>query len=368
MDPEKSAPWFFMLLMAAAAYLLFEVIRPIASALFLAGVLATVLWPLQDWITKRLPTKRRGIAAGLVTVAVVLAGLGPISALVAIVIRDGADGIAFVSETLRSEQVVSLIERLPETAQGMLTDGIAHLPKSFSEIVGSVSVGQEQALAAVDAAKVAGSLLFHSVLMVIALFFFLVRGDEIVKWLDSISPLGRGQTSELLLSFKNVSYAVIVSTIVTSAVQATAALIGYYIAQVPSPIFFGAVTFFAAFIPAIGAGVICLVAALLLFITGHTYPAIFLALWGLLIVGLVDNLIKPLLIKRGMEIHGAVVFFALIGGLAAFGAIGLLIGPLVVAMFMALVRMYHRDFSPSKKDVPSVPGIAGTKPAARESK
>jgi predicted PurR-regulated permease PerM len=144
---------------------------------------------------------------------------------------------------------------------------------------------------------------------------------------------------------------------VTSAVQAAAALIGYLIARVPSPMFFACLTFFVAFIPAVGAASVCLVAAALLLITGHTYMAIFLAIWGVVVVGLIDNVIKPLLIRGGMEIHGGVVFFALIGGLAAFGGIGLLVGPLVVAMFLALLRMYHRDFSPDDTKVLDVPGL-----------
>jgi predicted PurR-regulated permease PerM len=163
-----------------------------------------------------------------------------------------------------------------------------------------------------------------------------------------------------------VSYSVIVSTVVTAAVQALAALVGFFIAQVPNPIFFGLITFIVAFIPAIGAGVACLAAALLVFITGHPYMAIFLAAWGLVVVGLVDNVVKPLLIRRGMELHGAVVFFSLIGGLSAFGAVGLLLGPLVVAMFLALLRMYHRDFSPSQRRVPSVPGLPTPAPGAPE--
>jgi predicted PurR-regulated permease PerM len=109
-------------------------------------------------------------------------------------------------------------------------------------------------------------------------------------------------------------------------------------------VFFAGVTFFVAFIPAVGAGSACLGVALMLFVTGHAYAALFLALWALVVVALVDNLIKPLLIKHGMEMRGAVVFFSLIGGLAAFGAVGLLLGPLVVALFLALLRMYERDF------------------------
>ncbi|HUS29508.1 MAG TPA: AI-2E family transporter, partial [Kofleriaceae bacterium] len=92
---------------------------------------------------------------------------------------------------------------------------------------------------------------------------------------------------------------------------------------------------------------------------GHPYMAAFLAAWGLLVVGLVDNLVKPLLIRRGLETHGAIVFFSLIGGLAAFGAIGLLLGPLLISFFLALLRIYHRDYTPDDSRVASVPGLRG---------
>jgi predicted PurR-regulated permease PerM len=110
-------------------------------------------------------------------------------------------------------------------------------------------------------------------------------------------------------------------------------------------VFFMAVTFCLAFVPAVGAASVAQVAALLLVVTGHPYAALFLSLWGFLVVGLVDNVVKPLLIRHGMEMSTAVVFFSLIGGLGAFGAVGLLIGPLAVSFFMALLRMYQRDFS-----------------------
>jgi predicted PurR-regulated permease PerM len=105
-----------------------------------------------------------------------------------------------------------------------------------------------------------------------------------------------------------------------------------------------AVSFFLALVPALGAPSVCLFAAGILYITGHPYLSLFLAVWGVVVVGLVDNVIKPLLIKHGMEMRSVVVFFSLIGGLGAFGAVGLVIGPLVVALFLALVRIYSRDF------------------------
>ncbi len=284
--------------------------------------------------------------------------LGPLAALVALVIRDGEAGIQYLLDTVHSHRIADIVGWLPEDARNAVLQAIDDLPRTLGEVAGEVGEQSKVASAAVTASAVAtGSFLFHSVLMLIAFFFTLTRGEEIVTWLDRVSPLPPGQTRELLATSKKVSFSIVVSSIATAGVQGIAALVGFYIARVPAPIFFAAVTFIAAFIPALGAAVVSLVAALLLYATGHPYMAIFLCAWGVVVVGLVDNVIKPLLIKRGMEIHGGIVFFSLVGGLAAFGGIGLLVGPLAVSMFLALLTIYHRDFSPQKRGVPAVPGV-----------
>ena len=359
MASEQPVPRFFLALMVTAIVLLGIVIHPVASELFLAGVLAGVLWPVQRWLTKRV-RGRRTVAAGLLTAAVIVLLLGPLATIVTFVVRDGSEGVRFVSDTARSDRVTEILAWLPAAARDVVTDAIDRLPRDLGEAMGKVGARSGKAAVAVGA-RVA----LHGTFMLVALFFLLVRGDEFVNWLDGVSPLRKGQTRELLVAIKRVSFAVIVATMVTAAVQAVAALVGYLIARVPNPIFFATLTFFLAFIPAIGAGIVCLTAALLQFVTGHHYLAIFLAAWGLLVVGLVDNVVKPLLIKRGMELHAAVVFFALVGGLAAFGPIGLLVGPLACAFFLALVRMYHRDFSPGEARVPAVPGLPPSAPDPR---
>jgi predicted PurR-regulated permease PerM len=344
---EQPIPRFFLALMIIATVLLAMVIMPVVKELFLAAVFAGVLWPLQQWLTRKL-RGRRGLAAGLITFAVVVVLLGPVATMLTFIIRDGGDGVRFVSDALHSKDVASLVEYLPESAQTTVNDAINQVPRDLSEIGGTMGEYKGQA------ASTVGRVL---VLMLIALFFMLVNGKDLVEWLDSISPLRRGRTNELLSTFRKVSYAVIVSAAVTAAVQAAAALGGYLIASVPSPWFFALVTFFMAFVPAIGAAVVCLFCAVLLLLTGHPYMAAFLTVWGLVVVGLVDNVVKPLLIRRGLEIHGAVVFFALIGGLATFGAIGLLLGPLLVSFFLAVLRMYHQDFTPDDSRLPGVPGM-----------
>jgi predicted PurR-regulated permease PerM len=349
---DKTAYRFFLILLAAAAILLAAIVRPLASPLFLAAVLAGILWPLQLRLTRRL-WKRRSVAAGVFVVGVVLVLVGPLVALSTVVVKEAADGLRFVSETVRSDGVNGLLDKLPPSVRKLADRGVKALPSEpdtdLSETIQKqVSARGGKAAAVVGAAVAAtGSLVVQAVMMLIALYFLLIDGDALVAWIDGVSPLRPGQTRELFAEFKKVSYAVIVSTVITAGVQALAALIGYFIARVPHPLFFAGLTFLTAFIPAVGAAAVCLAAAGLLFVTGHPYMALFLALWGFLVVGLVDNIVKPFLVKSGMEMRGAVVFFALIGGLAAFGTVGLLIGPLAVAFFMALLRIYQRDFRPA---------------------
>lgn len=341
------------------------IIAPLIRELLLALVLASVFRPVEAWLTKRF-RGRHAISAGIIVFLVVLIVIGPLAGFIAVLVRDGADGVQFVLDTLHSPRVAEIITWLPESAQGFILDGIQRLPRTLGEVMGELGEQRKTAAAALGASVSAtGSVLFHGAMMLIALFFALTHGDRMVSWLDSVSPLAPGQTRELLEKSKKVSFSIVVSTVATAGVQAIAALVGFYIASVPSPIFFAAVTFVFAFIPAIGAAVVSLAAALLLFVTGHPYMALFVTAWGLIVVGLADNIVKPLLIKRGLEIHGAVVFFALVGGIAAFGAIGLVVGPLVVSLFLSLLAMYHRDYSPQKAANPPLPGIpsGGSAPA-----
>jgi predicted PurR-regulated permease PerM len=267
-----------------------------------------------------------------------------------------------VTDTVRSEGVMGLLDHLP----GPLQDGARKLIDRLEleeEILGQrleeqvTAQGGKAARAVSGFLSATGTVVVQVVMMLIALFFLLVDGRRLVTWLEEVAPLRPGQVREILVEFRKVSVAVLVSSMATAAVQALAALLGYLIARAPHPFFFAFATFLVAFVPAVGAAGVVLVVAGLLAVTGHTVAAIFLVIWGVAVVGLVDNIIKPILVKRGLELHGAVVFFALLGGLAVFGTIGLLLGPLVVAFFLALVRIHRREYGASGPAAPDPPCV-----------
>lgn len=346
--PRKTAQRFVLTLLVVVSLLLLKTFWPLASPLFLGAVLAAILWPVHRWLTRKLE-RRPVLSASLLVLAIVLLVLAPLVGFSGFIVSEASAGYDYVSRTVRSEGVQGLVDELPAPVQRAVKSGIELLPDDTSTLEQTAKEelsarGGTAATAALGVVYAAGELLFGTAMMLIALFFLLLQGPQLLAWIDSVTPARHGQLAELFSEFKKVSYSVIVSTLLTSAVQAAAALVGFFIAGVPHPLFFGAITFFFACIPAIGAAAVCLVASLLIFVTGHPYMALFLSVWGVVIVGLADNVVKPLLMRGDAELDGAVIFFALIGGLASFGAIGLLIGPLAVSLFLALLRIYRRDY------------------------
>jgi len=349
---ELTARRAFILLFVVSLVLLVILLKPFAVALFLAAVLAGALRPLQARFARAL-RGRASLTAGILTAGVILVLLVPVAGLAAFVVNEARQGYQFVAQTLQSEGVNGLLQALPDRFEGFLRALMGRFDIAAGDLAswadGQLGAqvqaqGESAARAAAGAVAATGSVVVQLVFMLIAFYFLLVDGPALVDWIEEVAPLKKGQTREILVEFRQVSVAVLVSTLATAAVQAVAALVGYFIFRVPQALFFGLVTFLFALVPAVGATAVCLVAALVLLVLGHSWSALFLAAWGLGVVGVVDNIIKPILVKRGMSLHGAVVFFALLGGLAAFGPIGLLLGPMIIAFLLALIRIHQRDF------------------------
>jgi predicted PurR-regulated permease PerM len=338
---------FLLLLLAASIVLVSMVAWPIASALLVAAVLGVVLAPLQMYVSRALRGRPK-LAATLLVLALLLLVIVPLVALSAVVVNEATAGVKFVVQTVRGEGFEGLIHRLPGPLERLAISALSALGDVGQFIENNIGLQAGRAASALGSALAAtGAFVVQSALMLLALFFLLVGGRELLDWIEEVSPLGHARTHELIAEFRNMSYAVIVATLISAGAQALAALIGYVLTGVPHPFFFAGLTFFAALVPA-GAPAVCIFAGLVLLVNAHPYTALFLAIWALLVVSMVDNFVKPYVMKGDVEMHAGVLFFALIGGLAAFGITGLLLGPLAIALFLALLRIYRRDYGPAE--------------------
>jgi predicted PurR-regulated permease PerM len=344
MVPARTSHAVLVLLAAVAIVLLALIARPFATSLFLAAVLAGAF---ATWHVRLCGVLggRGGASAGIFTAAVLVAVVGPFSALGAVVVPQIGSGFAWLRQSLQADGLSGLVAKLPAVLQPLASRLIEELPASLDRLqeVATAQGGRAAALLG-NVLSATGSFLFQSVLMLVALFFLLRDGHALVHWLNEAIPLKRGYFSELLRDFRNVTVTVLVSTVATAGVQTLIAFGGYLIAGVPNPIFFALVTFLLALVPFVGATAVVIAIGAVKLLTGHVAAGIFLAIYGFGVVAMVDNVVKPLFIRGGVPIHGAVIFFALFGGLAAFGPVGFLVGPLAISFVVAVVRIYRRDY------------------------
>jgi predicted PurR-regulated permease PerM len=329
------------------------IVKPFWVALFLAAVVAAALHGPMEWLARALGG-RRNLASTLLTLGVLRLAILPFAGLGAILVKEVLDGIDWLRGTIQSEGVAGLLERLPRPVQDAAHDVLRAIPQPQKQLQQLAGQQGGTAAAAVGGFLAAtGTVLFQLTMMLIALFFFLVDGRRLVDWIDARVPLRPGQVRALLDDFRQTSVSVLVSSIGTAAIQTVVAIAGYLIARAPNVLFLGLATFVLALVPAVGGAVMVVAVAILLLATGHVVAGVFLAVWGVAVVSLSDNFARPFLLKGGMELHGGLVFFALLGGLAVFGGIGLVVGPLILTFLVAVLKLYRREFGPER---PASPG------------
>lgn len=318
------------------------IIRPFWTALFVAAVVAGVLRGPMNWLTRRFRGRRRP-AALLLTLGILVLVLLPLTGLGAFLVNELLDGIQWVRGVLSSQGVEGLVSRLPASLRNAGRSLVDSLPSLATQFERLPAAGGQAAAAVTTAVAATTNALFQGAAMLIALFFFLSDGRSLVAWLDTNAPLQTGQLTGLLEEFRSTARSVLWATLGTALVQTVVAAAGFLIARAPVPLFLILLTFVFALIPMVGGGFAVFAAGVFLLLSGHPIAGIFLMVWGAVVVSLVDNLARPYLLKGGMELHGGVVFFALLGGLGAFGGVGLIIGPMIVTFLMAALKLYRRD-------------------------
>jgi predicted PurR-regulated permease PerM len=195
----------------------------------------------------------------------------------------------------------------------------------------------------------AAGLLIGFFLVLLSAYFFYVEGESILEELAYLSPLPAAYDREFGATFKDVIDATFRGHVITGVAQGLVTMIGLLIAQVPAAFFWGAVATVMSLLPMVGAAIIWVPAAIYLFIAAAMGKApywqpIFLTVWGVLVVSTVDNIIRPWAMKGKSQLPAIPLLFAVLGGLQAFGFVGLVLGPLVFALLMSIIDIYKASF------------------------
>ena len=203
-------------------------------------------------------------------------------------------------------------------------------------------------------------------LMLYVLFFFLRDGSQLVATLIRVRPLGDGRVRQLRAKFSDVAVATIKGTLVVGIVQGAIGGVLFWTLGIPAPVFWGTVMAVFSVLPAVGPALVWTPAAIILFGLGEIVKGIVVIAVGVIVIGLVDNVLRPILVGRDTEMPDYLVLLATLGGLAVFGISGFVIGPVIAAFFLVVWEMFAQEYAERPPRITSCPRSLPTTARNRE--
>lgn len=347
---EKLPGYFLIGCLLIAMYFLFVIVAPFVTVIAVSAVLVITFYPIfkkfEKWFKGR-----RGLASAVTCFIVIFALILPIGVFILLMASEGVTAY----EAIRMKVESGFFDKYLLWSQGgffydlkqeidpVISLDSLNLKQSIINSAQSVStflVSQTTYLL-----KGISGLLLNIVILIFSMFFLFKDGDKLVAKVGYISPLPAKYEKQLFKKLKDMVNAIIVGGFFTAMIQGALCGLGLAIAGVGSPVFWGSVAVFLAFVPMVGTALIWIPAAIFLFIAGDYQWGIFLLVWGAALVGTIDNFLKPMLIGKQADTYPLSVFFVVLGGIFTMGFKGLIVGPLVLMVFMSLLHVYEIEYS-----------------------
>lgn len=325
---------FFIILLLAISVIILFIFSPFLEVLVLSTIFAVVLSPIHNKITKQFNGKR-GWSAMVVILFFAVVVIVPSVLLTLKVLGESKDiylQIINKNETFYIQKITDFIE---SPVQRFYPEFSLDIGQFISLGTGWISSHLSSILSSVM------SVVTSILLIFISLFFFLKDGDKFKRILIQLSPLDDKYDDQIFTKIKQTINSTTQGVILIAIVQGLLSGFGMWIFGIPNPTLWGSISAIVSLVPGLGTMITFVPAIIYMFISGNTPHAFGLLLWGTLIVGLIDNFLTPYLYSRGVEIHQLIMLFAVLGGLIVFGPIGFIFGPIVLALFFALIDIYQ---------------------------
>jgi predicted PurR-regulated permease PerM len=340
---------FFLLAVLGIGFVCYRVLSPFLAAIAWAIVLAVAFQKPWSFLERRMP-EHRSLAAALMTLAVAVGVLVPVGLLVGMLANQTIAVATKITTSLSAENVRSFSDfvALPKVARVLddvrIRAGIS--PEDFQKLAARV-ITRLSAVASAPSGKLVLGVLdgMLTVLLVPFLLFFLFRdGQRMAAATLDLMPTDADGRSRMSRSLQTMLAAIFRGSLLCALAQGLLGAIGWWIAGLPAPVLAGVVMAIVSLLPLGGTALVWLPGAVWAWSTGHHTSAIFLFLWGLLVTAvLVDTVLRPMLVRGADELTTLIVFLGVFGGLAAFGLLGIFIGPMALAIAIALLDVMRRQ-------------------------
>lgn len=344
---------FFVVIMTAVA---FPMIKIFAIPVIMAAALSTLFYPVYKFFSEGI-IRSKILSSLLCCLLLLLCVLSP---------------LYFVGFTV-SKQVAGLYTSSGPAIKSIMADGGNGMPKGLTDsrlyrLIKANNINIDGILQ--DVAKTAGSftsglinkastsiVLFIGNVFVIlfAMFYFFLDGEIILNRMRNLSPLKKTYTEFLFRRFASISRATVKGVLLLSLIQATLGGIILLVFGVKNWLMWTLVMALLGFIPPLGSWMVLLPIGIIQIVMGHVWPGIGIMLLSLVIVSQIDNVLRPYIVGSSAKMHGLVVFFSTLGGIIAFGVMGIVVGPVIAAVFVAAIHMYEMDKAPKENEQPLKP-------------
>jgi predicted PurR-regulated permease PerM len=313
-----------------------------------AGILALTFYPLTTWLVRAF-RGNRDLAAAVLVLGVLIGAILPSLFLGSLLVREAGGAYEWVQQAARDGEITRLLTDLQNSRPGrwvqnvlgpiqqrLQIDAQTIIVSATSWVSGTIA-GQAGAVA-----KNALLSLLNGTLMLVALFFFFRDGERMASRFRDLIPMERAHKDEIFTRLYDTLAAVVQSMVIIAVVQGVLGGLGYWLIGAMSfAVFLGFLTGIAAFIPMAGAAAVWIPAALYLLLTGHPWRALFLGIWGIGVISMMDNVIRPLLIGGRARLPTFLLLFSILGGVSVYGFVGAFIAPVIVAALLSFVDIYR---------------------------
>jgi len=338
---------FLGLALAVILYLSYRILSPFLEIFIVAAATASLSYPLYVRITRRLGG-RANLGAALTVVLLVLVVAIPLTIYSSILSREAVNLTHGLNAATIQEYVNKAAERfLPERldlkrlVEGRLgPEGILG-SSYFKEAVNRVA-GAANRLVQAFVTGVASALL-NFLIFFLFLFFLLRDGRALGRELMRLSPLDDAAERALFTHLTKTIRAILIGGVVVPIVQGVLAMIGFSVFGLPSPILWGSLVIIGAVIPLVGSAVIWIPATIYLALTGATWQWVGLLVYCIVVISTADNILKPVILREAANFHPLIAFVSVLGGLAAFGVFGFILGPIIASLLLSLIGIYKLE-------------------------
>jgi predicted PurR-regulated permease PerM len=330
LDTKQQRAAFLILLLGLG---LGVALWPFTTGLIGGPVLFIVFAPIHRWLVAR--GMRPGLAAGLVVLLALVLIVVPGGSLIGLIASQAQDMAQGVIQS-------PLLEHLRGLHVGPYNVG-AQLEALGARIVSGLGA------LLLDVVGTATRIALALTIAFFGLFFMLTGGTDLWEYFRPFIPFSEANAEALRERFRNVTASTLVGTGLTALMQGIGVGLGFWVTGLPNEVFWGVMTVILSILPVVGSGLVWGPGVAALALDKRYGSAIALGIWGLVVIGNIDNLVRPAVYRRYAKIHPFVTVIGAFAGIRYFGLLGLLIGPLAISYFFELIRMYRQEYVEGKK-------------------